>query len=83
MDNTEHNWLTPEMNEALVQSLQTWVDLDYPNAVIPIYHDIDEDGLTDYVGLDSFGKLELLSATQVKAVDETQSGYEGPAWVRA
>lgn len=82
-DSTQQDWLTSDMEEALTQTLQTWVEQGYPNAVIPIYHDIDEDGETDYVGLNSFGKLVTLSSTQVEPRDETDPTYGGPAWVRA
>lgn len=74
--------LTPEMSEALKQSLQVWAEQNYPNAVIPIYHDIDGDERPDYLGLDSFGNLEVLSEDQVEAKDETEVDYDGPAWVR-
>ncbi len=79
----EQAWLTPEMEEGLTRSLKVWADQGFGNAVIPIYHDIDEDGLTDYVGLNGFGKIELLSSKQVVAKDETDPAYDGPAWVRA
>lgn len=65
------------------QLLKTWADEGYPNAVIPAYADLDGDERIDYYGLTSFGKVEILSEDQVQAMDETQEGYEGPAWVRA
>lgn len=74
--------MTPEMIEALTQSLQTWAEQDFPNAVIPMYHDVDGDDRPDYLGLNSFGQLEILSEDQVEAKDEQWPGYEGPAWVR-
>lgn len=73
--------MTPEMIEALTQSLLVWADQGY-TAVIPMYHDIDGDDRPDYLGLDSFGKLEILSEDQVEAKDETDPTYDGPAWVR-
>ena len=74
--------MTPDMIEALTQSLMVWAEQGY-KAVIPMYHDVDGDEKPDYLGLDSFGKLEILSEGQVEAKDETVEGYEGPAWVRA
>lgn len=74
--------LTPEMGEALAGSLKVWAEQGWPNAVIPIYHDIDGDDRPDYIGLNGFGQLEVLSEDQVESKDETAEGYEGPAWVR-
>lgn len=74
--------MSPEMAEALTQSLLVWAGQGY-NAVIPIYPDIDGDEKPDYLGLNSFGQLEVLTEDQVESKDETEIGYEGPAWVRA
>lgn len=80
--NTEVNGLTPEMVQAYSASFKTWAELGWPNAVIPIYHDVDEDGRPDYLGMNAFGQVEVLSEDQVEAKDETVVGYDGPAWVR-
>lgn len=74
--------LTADMREALLKSLQSWAEQGWPNAVIPIYHDIDGDDIPDYLGLTSFGHLEVLPETAVLAQDETAPGFDGPAWVR-
>lgn len=72
-----------EMANAMHQSLKVWAELGYPNAVIPAFEDMDNDGAVDYFAMSSFGQLELLGEEQVQAVAETVEGYEGPAWVRA
>lgn len=80
---TESNGLTPEMAAAYADAFKAWADAGWPNAVIPIYHDIDEDGRADYLGVTAFGQVELLSEDQVQPRDETVPGDTGPAWVRA
>lgn len=79
---TALNELPRELTDGMQQSLKVWADDGWPNAVIPAYADLDKDGKADYFGLTALGQLELLSDDQVQAVDETQEGYEGPAWVR-
>lgn len=72
-----------DMQHGMTEALKVWVDMGWPNAVIPAYADYDNDGEVDYFGLNAFGQLELLGEDQVEAKDETEAGYTGPAWVRS
>lgn len=64
-----------EAREAIRQALLQWAAEGVPDAVMPVYADVDGDGRPDFFGLTPLGQLETLSADQVrKTADEV--------WVR-
>lgn len=65
-----------EMREAIRSSLQVWQAEGVERPVVPLYSDVDGDGVPDFYGLDDDGALVLVSGddlegrTNVETLDE-------------
>lgn len=64
-----------EVREAIRQDLQTWVAEGIERPCIPVYADLDGDGVPDFYALDAFGRvvavngLDLSGYTRVDELD--------------
>lgn len=59
--------LTPDERETLTQALAAWRDAGDPKPTIPLYEDVDGDGIPDLVGIDDAGELVLVPGATVES----------------
>ncbi len=69
-----------EAREAILSALLQWRAEGVEDPTIPVYADVDGDGIPDVYGLDAFGRLELRPDVPVAATvaESTGAGLEGP-----
>lgn len=69
-----------EAREAIRSALLDWRDSGVVNPVMPVYSDLDGDGVPDYYGLDSFGQLTVVSGADMPTTNPVESTdqEEGP-----
>ncbi|MDN3309548.1 hypothetical protein QWJ90_01250 [Microbacterium oryzae] len=59
--------LTPEEEEQIVQALLAWREAGEENPTIPLFDDVDGDGVPDFYGLDGDGKLTVVSGATLES----------------
>lgn len=70
-----------EFTEAIISDLKGWRDEGFNRPAIPVYADLDGDGVPDYYALDTFGRLIVVSADDIGSydrVDELNKAEVGP-----
>lgn len=63
--------------EAIRQALLTWRASGVADPKITVGRDVDGDGIDDFYGLDSFGRLMLLSGVTIADTVSVSTGEEG------
>lgn len=58
--------LSADERETLTQVLAAWRDAGTADPTIPLYEDVDGDGIPDLVGLDAGGELVLVPGATVE-----------------
>lgn len=58
--------LSADERETLTQALTAWRDAGTADPTIPLYEDVDGDGIPDLVGLDAEGELVLVPGATVE-----------------
>jgi len=71
--------LSTDERESLTQVLTAWRDAGKSNSVIPLYEDVDGDGIPDLVGLDEAGELVLVPGATVDQSVSVSTGEDGAA----
>lgn len=69
-----------ELAEAVTADLKRWVEAGVARPMMPVYGDLDSDGLPDYYALDTFGRLVIIDGddleghTDVSLIDQAEVG---------
>lgn len=67
-----------EAREAIRQALLTWKAEGHQDPTIPVYADVDGDGIPDVYGLDARGRLELRPDVPVMDTVAVPNSEVGP-----
>jgi hypothetical protein len=69
--------LSDDERKVLRDSLLAWKNDGHAKPVMPVYEDLDNDGIPDFYGLDANNELVVVSGTvQDSVAESTGDGFE-------
>lgn len=68
------NTTADEALEAIRLSLIQWKESGHPNPIIPVYQDLDGDGIADFYGLDDNDQVITISGATIDDSVSVSSG---------